>query len=45
MTQIAVTTPLVRSTLVAPTLPLPARRTSMPLARATRNAKGIDPAR
>ena len=35
--------PAVRSTLAAPTLPLPATRTSIPARRASRNANGTDP--
>ena len=37
--------PVFRSTLAAPTLRLPTRRTSIPARRASRNAKGTDPAR
>ena len=37
--------PVVRSTLAAPTLPLPATRTSIPARRASRNANGTEPAR
>ena len=35
--------PVVRSTLAAPTLPLPATRTSIPARRASRNANGTEP--
>src|SRR5215212_8865730 len=37
--------PVVRHTLAAPTLPLPATRTSIPARRASRNANGTEPAR
>ena len=37
--------PVVRSTFAAPTFPLPATRTSIPARRASRNAKGTEPAR
>ena len=35
--------PVVRSTFAAPTLPLPATRTSIPARRASRNANGTEP--
>src|SRR4051812_2554527 len=41
----AIRTPLVRSTLEAPTLPLPTRRRSMPRRRDSRYANGTDPTR
>ena len=37
--------PVVRITFAAPTLPLPATRTSIPARRASRNANGTEPAR
>ncbi len=37
--------PVVRSTLAAPTLPLPATRTSIPARRASRKANGTEPVR
>jgi hypothetical protein len=36
-------TPVVRSTFAAPTLPLPATRTSMPARRARMKANGTEP--
>ena len=46
ITRIAAPTPLVRRTFAAPTLPLPARRMSMPSRRRDNsNANGIEPSR